>query len=45
MQAKKTMANHSFDMLAGSGEFMNLLLDNITSCVLLLDKKHEATSV
>ncbi len=38
MQAKKTMANHSFDMLAGSGEFMNLLLDNITSCVLLLDK-------
>lgn len=38
MQSKKTMANHSFDMLAESGEFMNLVLDNITSCVLLLDK-------
>nr|WP_321354832.1 hypothetical protein [uncultured Draconibacterium sp.] len=32
------MANHSFDMLAESGEFMSLVLDNITSCVLLLDK-------
>ncbi|WP_321997841.1 hypothetical protein [Draconibacterium orientale] len=38
MQSKKTMANHSFDMLAESGEFMNLVLHNITSCVLLLDK-------
>ncbi|WP_319511656.1 hypothetical protein [uncultured Draconibacterium sp.] len=38
MNSKKTMANHSFDMLAESGEFLNLVLNNITSCVLLLDK-------
>ncbi|QIA09556.1 hypothetical protein [Draconibacterium halophilum] len=38
MQSKKTMANHSFDMLTESSEFMNLVLDNITNCVLLLDK-------
>ncbi|WP_297091940.1 hypothetical protein [uncultured Draconibacterium sp.] len=38
MDAKKTMANHSFDMLATSGEFMQMILNNITSCVLLLDK-------
>lgn len=38
MQSKKTMANHSFEMLTESGEFMNIVLNNITSCVLLLDK-------
>ncbi|MDX8338535.1 hypothetical protein SLH46_05035 [Draconibacterium sp. IB214405] len=38
MDSKKSMANHSFEMLAQSGEFMNFVLNNITSCVLLLDK-------
>lgn len=38
MHSKRSMANHSFEMLAESGEFLNLILNNITSCVLLLDK-------
>lgn len=32
------MANHSFEMLEQSGDFMNIVLNNITSCILLLDK-------
>lgn len=38
MQSKSSMANHSFEMLASSGEFMSLILNSITSCVLILDK-------
>ncbi len=38
MHTKTSMANHSFEMLAGSGEFLNIVVNNITSSVLLLDK-------
>lgn len=30
--------NISFDQLAGSSEFLNLVVSNISSCILLLDK-------
>lgn len=38
MLPNRTMANHSFEMLANSTEFLTVILDNITSCVLLLDR-------
>ncbi len=38
MNPKISMSNHSFDMLAGSSEFLNAIINNISSCVLLLDK-------
>lgn len=38
MKHKRTMANHSFQQLEGSAEFLNIVLNNITSCVLLLDE-------
>ncbi len=36
-----TSENTSFDFLHGSSDFMNIVLENMTSCVLLLDKKLE----
>ncbi len=38
MNPKISMSNHSFDLLAGSSEFLNAIINNISSCVLLLDK-------
>lgn len=37
----KTMTNESFNMLKGSSEFLNLILNNINSCVMLLNDKME----
>ncbi len=34
-------ANLSFNLLSGSSKFLNIVLDNINSCVLLLDKNME----
>uniref|UniRef100_UPI00321758D9 hypothetical protein n=1 Tax=uncultured Draconibacterium sp. TaxID=1573823 RepID=UPI00321758D9 len=39
MIQNRTMANHSFEMLAKSGEFLNIVVNNITNCVLLLDRE------
>ncbi|MCY1721438.1 hypothetical protein OU798_13865 [Prolixibacteraceae bacterium Z1-6] len=39
MTQDRTMANHSFEMLAKSGEFLNIVVNNITSCILLLDRE------
>lgn len=38
MKSKLSSANKSFSHLRGSSEFLNLVLDNISSCILLLDK-------
>jgi hypothetical protein len=38
MKAALTMTNESFAFLASSNEFLSLILNNINSCVLLLDK-------
>ncbi len=38
MDKRRTIANHSFEMLVGSGEFLNIVLNNITSCIVLLDQ-------
>lgn len=37
----KTLTNESFNMLKGSSDFLNLVLNNISSCVLLLNDKME----
>lgn len=37
MNQDKALTNESFHFLEHSGNFLNLVLDNITSCVLLLD--------
>jgi len=37
----KTLTNESFDMLKGSSDFLNIVLNNINSCVLLLNQKME----
>jgi sigma-B regulation protein RsbU (phosphoserine phosphatase) len=39
MQTFRTMANHSFEMLANSKDFLSIVLNNINSCVLLLDRQ------
>lgn len=39
MQVKKSMTNESFSLLEGSSEFLNLVLNNIKCCVLLLDSE------
>jgi nitrogen fixation/metabolism regulation signal transduction histidine kinase len=36
-----SLTNESFDMLKGSSSFLNLVINNITSCVLLLNQKME----
>jgi hypothetical protein len=38
MKSAVTMTNESFAFLASSNEFLTLILNNINSCVLLLDK-------
>ena len=44
MNAHYSSENISFDFLKESAEFMDLVLSNITSCVLLLDNKMEIQS-
>ena len=41
MAREKSLTNTSFDILRGSSEFLNTILDNLTSCVLLLNDKME----
>ncbi|MBN2813323.1 MAG: hypothetical protein JXQ80_04555 [Bacteroidales bacterium] len=38
MKQDMTLTNESFSFLSKSSEFLNLILNNINSCVLLLDK-------
>ena len=38
MKSDLALTNESFNFLEGSSEFLNLVLNNITSCVLILDK-------
>ena len=38
MKHELSMTNESFNFLKNSSEFLNLVLNNINSCVLLLDK-------
>ncbi len=38
MSQKLANTNESFDFLKSSSDFLNIILDNINSCVLLLDK-------
>lgn len=38
MSTQKTHANTSFDFLSGSSEFLNIVLNNINGCILMLDK-------
>ncbi|MCT4646646.1 MAG: hypothetical protein N4A74_16780, partial [Carboxylicivirga sp.] len=44
MNSKISMANESFCFLSQSSEFLNLVLNNIKSCVLLLDKDVRLTA-
>jgi len=39
MDTRMTMANESFSFLSQSSDFLNIVLNNINSCVLLLDKE------
>lgn len=39
MKSYLAMTNESFSFLKNSSEFLNLILNNINSCVLLLDKQ------
>lgn len=39
-----TMQNNSFDFLRSSNEFLNILLNNINSCILLLNKDTRLTA-
>ena len=41
MKDKISLTNVSFDYLRNSPDFLNMVLNNISSCVLLLDKKLE----
>lgn len=41
MKRDKALTNTSFDILGGSSKFLNLILDNITSCILLLNDNME----
>jgi sigma-B regulation protein RsbU (phosphoserine phosphatase) len=40
MNSNQSITNVSFSFLKGSDEFLNIVLDNINSCVLLLDKDY-----
>ncbi|WP_075589707.1 hypothetical protein [Labilibacter marinus] len=44
MENLTTSTNVSFSFLKGSSEFLNIILDNINSCVLLLNNKMELVS-
>jgi len=39
-----TMSNNSFDFLKGSSHFLNILLNNINSCILMLNKENRLTA-
>lgn len=39
MKSNISMTNQSFEFLHGSSEFLNLVLNNINSCVMILDKE------
>lgn len=39
MKEDKALTNESFSFLSKSSEFLNLVLNNINSCILLLDKE------
>jgi hypothetical protein len=39
MSSDLTMTNESFNFLSNSSDFLNIILNNINSCVLLLDKE------
>jgi sigma-B regulation protein RsbU (phosphoserine phosphatase) len=39
MDSDKSMTNESFGFLAGSGSFLNIIINSITSCILLLDNE------
>lgn len=39
MSTDLTLTNESFGFLKGSGDFLNIILNNINSCILLLDKE------
>jgi len=39
MKTELTHTNERFSVLSKSSEFLNIILDNITSCVMLLDKE------
>lgn len=41
MKREMSINNVSFNFLKGSSEFLNLLLENLTSCVVLLNEKIE----
>lgn len=38
MKSDRSMNNESFNFLRGSSEFLNIILNNINSCVLMLNK-------
>ncbi len=39
MNSEISQSNHTFDFLHGSSEFLDLVMNNITSCILLLDNE------
>ncbi len=39
MSGKLTLTNTSFDFIKGSNEFLNIVLNDIPSCILLLDNE------
>ena len=39
MNTERSLTNESFNFLKGSDEFLNIILDNINSCILLLDNE------
>lgn len=39
MNTERSLTNESFNFLKGSSEFLNIILDNINSCVLMLDNE------
>lgn len=41
MPSNFAVSNESFDFLSSSSDFLNIVLNNITSCVLLLDRNME----
>jgi hypothetical protein len=41
MRRDKALTNESFNFLVGSSEFLNIVLNNITSCVLFLNDQME----
>ncbi|MCP4179737.1 MAG: hypothetical protein GY756_18415 [bacterium] len=44
MKTKLTSTNVGFNFLQNSGDFLNVILNNINSCILLLDKELNLTA-